>query len=245
MANKVLIHNLSAPMDGAKSAKIDINTGSGNLIIDRLTNPGHVLANGTLEYLENQDQPTSSVNTRNGQATLTINARSARQTWLKLPWAACNGATNWQIHLNPTMQSDIQASSGGGNVKLDLAGMLISHLVADTGGGNTHVVLPDNAANLDVTAKTGGGNVTVEIGSGTTGSSIVNATSGAGNVVVRVPSSMAARIHASSGMGKVIMDSRFSKVDNKTYMSPDFETAADKVEITATSGAGNVSINGK
>ena len=55
------------------------------------------------------------------------------------------------------------------------------------------VVLPDNAANLSVTAKAGGGNVTVEIGSGITGSNIVNASSGAGNVVVRIPSGVAAR----------------------------------------------------
>jgi len=244
MAKQVLTHNLSEPLDGATTAKIDIDNGDGNLMVDRLAGDEQVLASGTLQYLENQGLPTRSVNTTNGQATLTMKASgSTRQSWFRLPWAACNGATEWQIHLNPNVPSDITAHSDGGNVKLNLAGMAVTGLSADTGGGNMDVVLPDNAANLNVTARSGAGNVTVEIGSGTTGSNTVNASSGAGNVVVGVPGGMAARIHATSGMGKVIVDSRFGKIDSKTYQSPDYESAADKVEITLKSGAGNVSVN--
>ena len=84
------------------------------------------------------------------------------------------------------------------------------------------VVLPDNAANLSVAAKTG-----------------------AGNVAVHVPSGLAAKVHATSGLGKVIVDPRFSKTDGNTYQSPDYDSAANKVEITANSGAGNVSVNTK
>jgi predicted membrane protein len=107
------------------------------------------------------------------------------------------------------------------------------------------VVLPDNATNLSATAKTGGGNVTVEIGSGLTGSSTVNANSGGGSVVVRVPSGLAAKIHAATGLGKVIVDPRFGKIDRNTYQSPDYDGAANKVEITVGSGAGNVTVNTK
>ncbi|RPJ15864.1 MAG: hypothetical protein EHM33_34480, partial [Chloroflexi bacterium] len=85
-------------------------------------------------------------------------------------------------------------------------------------------------------------NVTVEIGHGVTGSNIVNATSGAGNVVVQIPSGIAARIHATTGWGKAIIDPRFNKTDN-IYQSPDFDNAVNKVEITVQSGAGNVSVN--
>jgi hypothetical protein len=243
MAKKVLTHNLSEPLGGATTAKVNIHTEDGNLTIDTLTSGEPVLASGTLQYLENQGLPTRSVNTSNGQATLTLKASGSGQPWFRFPWAACNGATEWQIHLNPTVQSDITAHSGGGNVKLNLTGMAVTHVSADTGGGNMDVVLPENAANLSVSAKTGAGNVTVEIGSGTTGSNTVNANSGAGNVVVRVPSGMAARIYAASGMGKGILDPRFSKIDKNTYQSPEYDSASNKVEITVKSGAGNVSVN--
>ena len=36
MAKKVLTHNLSEPLNGAKMAKFDVNTGTGNLTIDSL-----------------------------------------------------------------------------------------------------------------------------------------------------------------------------------------------------------------
>lgn len=215
---KVMTHNLSEPLSSETTAKIDINVGDGNLTIDRLTTSEHLLASGTLQYLEHI--PTCNLVSSKGQATFTLRGGGSGRPWFRFPWAACNGATEWHIHLNPTVSSDITAHSDGGNLKLDMAGMVVTRLMADTGGGNVDLVLPDNAANLSVTAKTG-----------------------AGNVVVSIPSGVAARIHATTGLGKAIVDPRFSKIDNNTYQSSDFDTAADKVEITVQSGAGNVIIN--
>lgn len=245
MANNLLIDKLSAPLGGAKTAKVDINTDIGNLAIDKLTGGEQVLASGTLEYFEKQGPPARSVSSDNGEAKLNLRGGDIGRPWFRFPWDACNGAIEWQIHLNPKVSSDINARSGGGNVKLDLAGMTVTHLSADTGGGNIDVVLPDNAANLGVAARTGAGNVTVEIGSGTTGGSTVDANSGAGNVAVRVPSGIAAKIHATSGLGKVIVDPRFSKTNKNTYQSSDYDGAINKVEITLHSGAGNVSLETK
>jgi hypothetical protein len=243
MAKNLLSDNFSEPLNGAMSAKVDINVGDGNLTIDRLISGEQVLASGTLQYLENQSLPSRTLVSSNAQATLTLKGGRAGRPWFHFPWAACNGATEWQIHLNPTVLSDITAHSDGGNIKLNLAGIAITHISADTGGGNIDVALPDNAANLSVAARTGGGNLTVEIGRGTTGSNIINASSGAGNVVVHVPSGLAARIHATTGLGKAIIDQWFSKTDNNNYQSPDYDGAVNKVEITISSGAGNVSIN--
>jgi hypothetical protein len=245
MAKNVLTENLSEPLDGATTARVDVNAGDGNLTIDRLTGGEQMLVGGTLQYLENQGLPAWTLVSSNGQATLTLRGSGTGQPWFRLPWATCNGATEWQIHLNPTVSSDITAHSDGGNVKLNLAGMAITRVAADTGGGNMDVVLPDNAANLSVTARTGAGNATVEIGSGLTGSNTVNTKSGAGNVVVRIPSGVAARIHATTGLGKAIVDPRFNKADNNTYQSPDYDGAANKVEITIHSGAGNVNVTTK
>jgi hypothetical protein len=240
---KVLTYNLSEPLCGATTAKVDIDTANGNLTIDTLTGGEPVLASGILEYVANQKMPTRSVDTNNGQATLALRSTSIGRPWFQLPWSACNAAISWQIHLSPNVQSDLRAHSGGGNVKLNLAGMNVNRVSADTGGGNLEVVLPDNAANLRVNAKTGGGNVTVHLGSGIKGSNIVNANSGAGNVEVHIPSGIAARIYATSGWGKEIVDQRFSNIDKHTYQSSDFDRAADKVEITVQSGAGTVIVN--
>ncbi len=247
MANKLLVGNLSAARNGATSARIGISAGLGHLTIDQLVDGEQVLASGTLEYFERQGPPTRSLDSQGGQATLAVKAAkgSVGQSWLRLPWAGCGGAYEWQVHLNPAVPSDITAHSGGGNVKLDLARMAITHLVAESGGGNVEVALPDNAASLGATVRTGGGNVRVEVGHGTSGNNAVEATSGAGNVVVVVPSGIAARIHARSGLGKVVVDSRFERTDKETYQSPDYESAANRVEIMVKSGAGNVSVSAK
>ncbi len=242
MAKNVLTDQLSEPLNGATTARVDIHAGDGNLTIDRLTGSQQLLATGTLQYFEKQGPPTRTMVSKDGQATLALVGGDAGRPWFRFPWSACNGATEWQIHLNPTASSDITAHSNGGNVKLNLSSMAVTRLSAETGGGNMDLVLPDNAVDLSVTARTGAGNVTVEIGSGLTGSNILNANSGAGNVVVRIPGDLAARIHATTGLGKAIVDPRFSKTGDNHYQSPDFDDAAHKIEITVKSGAGNVSV---
>jgi hypothetical protein len=240
-----LAYVLAEPLRGAKTANVEVNVGDGNLTIDRLTGGEQLLASGTLQYLENQGAPNRYASVDNGHARLTLRGGAASRPKFRMPWDACNGATDWQIHLNPGVQSDITAHSDGGNVKVDLAGMAVIRLTADTGGGNMDVVLPDNAANLSVAARTGAGNVTVKVGSGITGSNTVEAKSGAGNAIVRVPNGIEARVHATSGLGVVTVDSQFSKIDASTYQSPGYDGAANKVEISVHSGAGNVSVSTK
>ena len=152
----------------------------------------------------------------------TLRGGADRRPRFRLPWSACIGATEWQVQLNPMVSSDIIAHSDGGNLKLNLTGMAVTRVSVDTGGGNIDVVLPDAAVNLSVAAKTG-----------------------AGNVVVVIPDDMPVRIHATTGLGKVVMDPQFTMIDKNTYQSSDFEHAANKVEITASSGAGNVIVNAR
>ena len=245
MAKNVLTHDISVPLDSTKAATVDIDTDSGNLTIDRLSDVEQLLASDTLQYFERQGLPTLTLSSSGGRTTLVLRGGHTQRPRFRLPWAACIGAYEWRIHLNPAVSFNIGAHSGGGNVKLDLTGMALSRVSTDTGGGNVDVVLPDNAADLDIAAKTGAGNVSVEIGSGIRGTNTVDAKSGAGNVVVRVPSGVAAKLNAKSGLGKVIVDPRFDKMDGGTYQSPDYDGAADKVEITLQSGAGNVSVTTK
>jgi hypothetical protein len=245
--NNLLTQALSEPLNDTTTATVDINSGIGNLTIDTLPDEEHEheLASATLQYFEKEGMPTRSVQSDHGRATLKLKARDARRSWLRIPWAGCGGATEWQIHLNPMVSSDITAHTDGGNVKLNLASMAVTRVSADTGGGNMDVVLPDNAADLAAVARMGGGNVTVEIGDAITGGNALNASSGAGNVIVRVPSGVAASVHATSGLGRVSVEPRFSKVGANSYQSPEYDTATSKVEITLSSGAGNVIVSTK
>ena len=118
MAKNILTHNLSEPLNGTKTATVVIHTDSGNLMIDRLSGGEPLLASGTLQYFEQQGLPAESLSSSNGQATLTLRGGGGGRPRFRLPWAACSGAYEWQIHLNPTVSSDITAHSGGGIVRI-------------------------------------------------------------------------------------------------------------------------------
>lgn len=222
MKKNVLIQNLSEPLGSLTSAKVSIDPGDGNLIVDGVIDNEMTLASGTLQYLEKNGLPTSSVNADNGLPTFAIKAAGNGQPWFRLPWSACNGATEWNIHLNQRIPTEISAHSDGGNISLDLTGMPVKSVSADTGGGNVEVTLPEPKGDMGVTAK-----------------------SGAGNVTIRLPANVAARIHLTTGLGKVIMSPRFGKIENDLYQSADFPAADKKVKITISSGAGNVVVEEK
>ena len=243
MPNNLHTDELSVPLDGATTASVEINTSTGNLLVDGLPAETQSLASGTVQYFEKQGRPTESLTSEAGHASLTLKATDVGRPGFRLPWQACLGATDWQIHLNPRVASDITARTGGGNVQLNLAGVAVTGVCADSGGGNLDVVLPEYAANLRVIARTGGGNVTVDIGGEITGTTAIEARSGAGNVVVAVPRGVAARVKATTGLGRVTVEPQFSKVGANTYESADYQAAADKLEITVSSGAGNVAIH--
>lgn len=239
----VVTEDLSAPVGSATSANINLHRYSGDLTIAALSGSETLLAAGKLPYLDTQSL-TRAIDSSSAQAVLALETR-AKQSGFRLPWVGCSDDTEWQIQLNPSLPTELTAYSGGGILKLNLAGMALTRLSAETGGGNVEVVLPENARSLTASLKTGAGNITVEIGNGTAGSSSVSASSGAGNVTVRLPGSLAARIHVTNGAGTTQIDPVFVKIDEHTYQSPDYDKAADRIEMTVSSGAGTVSVNTK
>jgi len=221
-SKNLLTDELSIPLNGATTARIEINPGDGNLSIDGSLQDDQLLACGDLQYFENKGVPVRITKTEGSHSTFTLKGAGMAKPWFRVPWAGCNGGLDWQIHLNPATTIDLVVQTGGGNVVLDLAGLSLSRVLADTGGGNVAIVLPDTADGLNLTAKTG-----------------------AGVVEVSVPMGIAARIHATTGLGKVTVDPRFSQIDKNAYQSPDFEQAPQKVEITVSSGAGVVNITSR
>jgi hypothetical protein len=221
-SNELHTYVLSEPLDEARVAKVEINADDGNLMIDQLNNGEPVLVSGTLQYFKKQGPPARTLEVKDGQMNFTIRGSRSQRPWIRFPWSACNAAHEWRIHLNPTVSMDLLAHSGGGNVKLDLAGTTLTSLSAVTGGGNIDVILPDILTDLNAD---------------------INA--GAGNVTVQLPGGIEARIHAESGLGKVVVDSGFKKIAEKTYQSDGYDEANKKVTIKATSGLGNVTISSR
>lgn len=219
MAKKLLNYNLLEPLGGITAAKVDINSGDGNLEIGSFSSQEPILVRGALQYREDHNPPESSLDRDADQATLTVISGGGGQRWLRMPWSSCNGGTEWQIQLNPSVAYEITARTGGGIIKIDLSGMDVSQIQAETGGGIVELTLPEITSDIKVNAKTG-----------------------AGKVLLVVPAGVAAKIYATTGMGKVIVEPHFIKVAEFTYQSPNYDEAEHKADITIGSGAGQVSV---
>jgi putative adhesin len=105
------------------------------------------------------------------------------------------GGGNIEIH---QAQHAVKAHTGGGNIQVEgRAGPVDAH----TGGGNIGI----RQAESPVKAITGAGNVQVEIARAS-GAAQVELGTGAGNVDLRLPQDISARVEANSNLGHVQME---------------------------------------
>lgn len=65
---------------------------------------------------------------------------------------------------------------------------------------------------------------------------------GIGRLVVRVPASLAVRIHADTGIGQVQVGDDFSDVGDNTYLSAAAEKSGEIATLKISSGIGQVVI---
>ena len=88
--------------------------------------------------------------------------------------------------------------------------------------------------------------VTVGVGTATVdlpgrGRYSANIKGGIGPLHLRIPDGMAARIQANSGIGDVHVNGDFEH-QGDVYVSPDYETASNRVDVTISTGIGQVTV---
>lgn len=129
------------------------------------------------------------------------------------------GGLDWSVALNNTIPMGLDIGGGANDAHLDLTELKLTELRIETGASSMELALPVNA-----------------------GFTKVRIESGASSMNIRVPGGVAAHIRASGGASDISVDaSRFPRVGD-VYQSPDYETAANKVEIKAEIGAGAIRV---
>jgi hypothetical protein len=129
------------------------------------------------------------------------------------------GAMNWNVNLNPSLPLALHFELGASRNLLDLRDLQVKELRLQTGASATEIDFPSNAGSTRATIR-----------------------SGAASVEMRVPQGVAARIHASGGLASINVDTmRFPRLGNE-YVSPDYATAANRIDIDVETGVGSVGI---
>jgi len=129
------------------------------------------------------------------------------------------GGLDWSVALNNAIPMGLDIGGGASDAHLDLTELKLTELRIETGASSMELALPADA-----------------------GFTKVRIEAGASSINIRVPDGVAARIRASGGAADISVDaSRFPRAGD-VYQSPDYETAANKVEIKAEIGAGAIRI---
>lgn len=136
-------------------------------------------------------------------------------------WAPNRAPYTWTMGVSGEVPLRLRVDSGAADADLDLGGLRLAELRLRTGASETRIALPAAA-----------------------GFTRVDAEGGAAAIRFRVPDGVAARIRSSIALGTSDVDAvRFPRTAaGDAWESPDFATAANRVEIEVRGGIGSVSV---
>jgi hypothetical protein len=206
------------PLSGATSAEIEINMGVGALYLSSLPDSSDLIS-GTV------DTAVGEWLTQNFNITAN-NARLVLSTENKDFFANFNffglgaqPARKWDLSLNESIPISLDIRTGVGEARIDLERVLATNVEVRTGVGKTDLTLP------------------------ATGHSKVTLSGGIGETIIHIPRGVAARIHTKTGIGSVQIYGNYTRINNE-YVSPDFNTAENRVDLEVKGGIGSIRIQG-
>lgn len=139
--------------------------------------------------------------------------------------AYSRGDLDWNVSLNPAVPLELSFELGASRNLLNLRDLLVKELRLQTGASATELEFPAQAGQTHAVIR-----------------------SGAASVDLRVPAGVAARIHASGGLASIDVDTgRFPRISSEgliggEYRSPDYDSAANRLDLDVETGVGAVSI---
>ena len=205
----------SVPLDGATEAEITVHHGAGRLVVESGAGDGELLSGtfgGGLDAAR-----------RENAGRLSVDMRVRERDWRSYafgPWErGWAGTLDWDFALTKSIPLSLRLETGASESRLSLIDLQLRELWLKTGASSTMVDLPAAA-----------------------GFTRVRVESGAASIKLHVPQGVAASIHVSSALAGIHVDgARFPRAGGG-WRSPDWDTAAHKVEIEVETGVGSLDV---
>jgi hypothetical protein len=210
------VEDASIPLEGATSARVSISHGAGRLQIGGGAETGALVQGtfaGGLIHELSRQGDVLDVKMR-------VRGEGLLMVLLPWKWSRFRGA-GWTMRMTEEIPLTLKIEGGASENLLDLADLQVRELEIETGASSTRLTLPARA-----------------------GHTRASVACGAGAVDVRVPSGVAARVRVQSTLAEVKVDRRrFPRVDSGDYESPDYETAANKVDLVVDANLGSAEVH--
>jgi len=128
-----------------------------------------------------------------------------------------DGGVDWRVYLTRSIPLSVIVHSAASDVDLNLRRLEVTRLMLDLDAGNCEVVLPSSAGVTSV-------GVDVNVA----------------NVEIIIPDDVAARIQIDGGLSLIEVDRGRFPQEGDYFQSPDFESAANRVEMVIECDIGRV-----
>jgi len=136
------------------------------------------------------------------------------------PWSMGSHGFEWVVGLTPEIPLKLFFKTGASESTLDLSGLKVTNLTLETGASSNEITLPAAAGLTEAKIK-----------------------SGVASVKIHIPAGVGARIHVQSGLSGLHIDSSRFIHNGEDYVSKDFDTVLNKVDLSIETGVGSVDIN--
>jgi Cell wall-active antibiotics response LiaF, C-terminal len=208
-----LIHeSVSQPLGAAARADVQIEMGIGHLRIGALDQASNLVA-GAIAYSD-RNRVVRDFAVHDDTATFMLREQDSQANSLI---KHSDDAAVWDLRLNPATPMRLTLVSDVGNSAIDLAQLHVTDLDLKTSVGNITLTAPRQ------------GHVQAQI------------RGGVGNTTISIPAGVAVRLALSTRLGSIDVPDSYRRAGN-SYVSPDFDTAANRVDLTVSSRAGDITI---
>jgi LiaI-LiaF-like transmembrane region len=134
-------------------------------------------------------------------------------------WWGWRGRT-WDVRLTREIPLGLRLSLGACQARLDLSDLRVTDVTLETGAADTSIRFPRAAGMTRARVK-----------------------AGAAQVTLSVPEGVAARIAATMAIGSLNVDTQRFPPSGGGYASADYDTAANKLDLSIEGGVGSVSVS--
>lgn len=239
--------SLTAPLDGATRATINIHFAMGENTITALEG-GDTLMQADIDYVG------EIVFTTEGDEEKTVILKQKQQrdpgSSIKQGFRmmADRKKLFWNIGLAKDIPLTLKVDGGVGPVEMDLSGLTLESLEVDSGVGTLNLILPVQESRYEVDVDSGVGAVRLTIPDNT--DAVIDVNGGVGSVDVFVAPDQPVRLKGSTGLGGINVPQHFSRrkgkqefMDNSgTWETDGYEVAARSVKIKYDGGVGSLRV---
>ncbi|MCY4111867.1 MAG: toast rack family protein [Chloroflexi bacterium] len=208
---------ITANRGEATSARLEVHVGAGSLTLDGAAPPGLLIAGNLESRAVDHAYSITESHQPGGRSVIELGSGPSREFSF---WPGHDTSEDWSLHLTPHIPTEIRVEAGAADIDLDLRDLSLRNLQIEAGAADVDVVMPAAAGRTEAS---------IEVG--------------AASLRITVPEGVAARIEVDAGLSSIQIDEdRFPQASDDVYISPDFDRAANRVDITIDAGASHVEI---